>query len=142
MTLGAVDILLVDDDGDVRDAITDRLEREGYRVESCSNGLDALEWLRGAARLPRLILLDMMMPVMDGWHFREEQLQDTVLAGVPLVILSAGLDPVPGRAVERLQKPIKARDLIAVVARYCGPPSGDGRPSDADSGARTAPGAR
>ena len=124
MTAAAIDVVLVDDDEDVRDAITDRLEAAGYRVCGFSSGLDALDWLRAAERLPPLILVDMMMPVMDGLQFREEQIKDASLAAVPMVMLTARHDVVCGPGVEQLRKPIKASDLIAVVARYCGPRTG------------------
>lgn len=117
----SVDIMLVEDDGDVREALTDRLEAAGYRIAAFQNGLDALEWLRGAGHAPQLILLDLMMPVMDGWQFREEQLKDAALAVIPLVVLSARSEPVGGPVVEQLPKPIKAKDLLLVVARHCGP---------------------
>jgi CheY-like chemotaxis protein len=120
VTAAAIDVVMVDDDQDVRDAISDRLEAAGYNVFGFSSGLDALDWLRAAERLPPLILLDLMMPVMDGIQFREEQVKDAVLKAVPVVMLTARHDAVFGPGMEQLRKPIKASDLIAVVARYCG----------------------
>ena len=120
MTAAAIDVVLVDDDEDVRDAIKDRLEAAGYRVSGFSSALDARDWLRSAERLPPLILADMMMPVMDGLQFREEQIKDPALAAVPMVMLTARHDVVSGPGVEQLRKPIKSSDLIAVVRRYCG----------------------
>jgi CheY-like chemotaxis protein len=124
VTAAAIDVVMVDDDQDVRDAISDRLEAAGYRVCGFSSGLDALDWLRAAERLPPLILVDMMMPVMDGWQFREEQIKDPLLAAVPVVMLTARHDAGCGPGMEQLRKPLKASDLIAVVARYCGARTG------------------
>jgi CheY-like chemotaxis protein len=124
VTAAAIDVVMVDDDQDVRDAVCDRLEAAGYCVCGFSSGLDALDWLRATEHLPPLILLDMMMPMMDGWQFREEQIQDPVLAAVPVVMLTARHDVACGPGVEQLRKPIKAGDLIAVVARYCGARTG------------------
>jgi len=115
------DILLAEDDDDLREAMTDTLMDAGYRVAAVANGLDALEWLRGAEAPPALILLDLMMPVMDGWRFREEQRSDPKAALVPVVILSAMRNPAASQGVEFLEKPVKVQPLLAVVARYCGP---------------------
>src|SRR5438445_696734 len=82
------DVLLVDDDFEICDTLSQLLQDEGYSVATASNGLEALHYLRGAT-LPRLILLDLMMPVMNGWQFRHEQQRDPELASIPLVVLSA-----------------------------------------------------
>lgn len=118
------DILLVEDDGDLRDAMADTLEESGYSVAAVSNGLECLEWLREAERPPSLILLDLMMPVMDGWQFRIEQLKDPKLAGIPVVILSAMASPAGNDGVEHLKKPVKLQPLLALVARYSGAGAG------------------
>lgn len=115
----AVDILLVDDDSDLRRAMVDLLASDEYTAVGVPNGLEALEWLGSAERPPRLILLDLMMPVMDGWQFRKAQLEDPVLAAIPVAILSAkGNDPVDD-GVEVLQKPIRPQLLLEFVARHC-----------------------
>src|SRR5262249_18832048 len=88
LDLSCHSILVVDDDPDVRESLTDILGDEGYRVTGGRNGGGALEGLRGPPR-PSLILLDMMMPEMDGWSFRLEQQKIPELAGIPVVILSA-----------------------------------------------------
>ena len=82
-------VLLVEDDIDVREAVADTLDEAGYRVSPARNGQEALDMLRSGAVQPRVILLDLMMPVMDGWQFREEQLRDPALASIPVVALSA-----------------------------------------------------
>src|SRR5262249_26330672 len=82
-------ILLVEDDGDTRDGITPVLEGVGYKVESVTNGQEALDQLRTSTAPPCLILLDLMMPVMDGWQFRDEQQRDPFLSSIPVVVVSA-----------------------------------------------------
>jgi len=102
-------ILVVDDDFDVRDTIGEALEDEGYRVIRASHGLEALRLLKQNLN-PDLILLDLMMPVMDGSRLRAEMLKDEQLAGIPVVMLSAdnrlaervrsmGIDGVLGQPV-------------------------------------------
>jgi len=86
-SLGA-SILLVEDDFDMRDALIPILEYEGHRVVGAANGREALDQLRAGAK-PSLILLDLMMPVMDGTEFRAEQLRDPSLASIPVVVVSA-----------------------------------------------------
>ena len=85
--MGTPYILVVDDNHDIRDLVRDILEFEGYAVVTACNGKEALERL-GGADLPSLILLDLMMPTMNGWEFRAEQLKDTRLASIPLIVLT------------------------------------------------------
>ena len=75
-------ILIVEDEDPIRSVLTEILEDEGYRVASVRNGLEALTYLRQHAH-PRLILLDLGMPVMTGWEFREEQQRDQAIARIP-----------------------------------------------------------
>ena len=82
-------ILLVEDDPDIREAIHEVLVDEGYDVALADTGLSALERLRGGGRLPDLILLDLMMPVMDGWQFRAEQARHPAWREIPVIVLSA-----------------------------------------------------
>ena len=82
-------ILLVDDDGDVRETIREALEEEGHRVTSAANGQEALSLLRDGKVRPDLILLDIMMPEMDGWAFRAEQRKHPELASIPVVVFTA-----------------------------------------------------
>lgn len=82
-------ILVVDDDAGIREALGAVLENAGYLVRLADNGETALGALAGP-ELPSLILLDLMMPVMDGWQFRSRQLADTRLREIPVVIISAG----------------------------------------------------
>lgn len=121
MTAEVVDILLAEDDYDLREAMIDVLELEGYSVKAVPNGLEALEWLLGTSAPPSLIFLDLMMPVMDGWQFRLEQLARPALASIPVVVLSANEEIPVDDGVLRLRKPARSKALLALVARYCGP---------------------
>jgi CheY-like chemotaxis protein len=115
-------VLIVEDDADIREALTQILEDEGYGVTSAANGLDAMGLLRTRPK-PCVILLDLMMPVMNGWQFRSEQQRDSALAGIPVVIISADnaarRDTVAAGVQGFLQKPIELDDLLSVVARFC-----------------------
>ena len=115
-----IDILLVDDDDELRRAMIDLLASDDHSAVGVSNGVEALAWLGAAERAPRLILLDLMMPVMDGWQFRKEQLADPVLASIPVAVLSArGNEPLDD-GVEVLKKPIRPQLLLDFVARRFG----------------------
>ena len=118
--MGRIDILLAEDDDDLREALVDTLEDAGYTTVSFSNGQEALEWLQDTPRLPLLVLIDMRMPVMDGWQFREKQSKDPAISGVPVVMLSAMNEVGKGVGVEHLKKPVQPGELLAVVARHCG----------------------
>ena len=83
-------ILVIDDDVDLLDIMAEILEGEGYRVEKATNGVEAFAYLDDAAVLPAAILLDLMMPSMDGWRFRSLQKARPALAGVPVIVISAG----------------------------------------------------
>jgi CheY-like chemotaxis protein len=112
-------ILVVDDDPDIRDSLKEVLEDEGYTVNSVANGREALEYLRGGQR-PCVILLDLMMPVMDGWQFRREQKQDPTIAGIPLIVITAtGKRPVLIDADELVMKPLDLGRLFEAIERYC-----------------------
>lgn len=114
-------ILLVDDDEDVRESIGDALEEEGYRVTSASNGKEALRLLRDDKVRPDVILLDIMMPEMDGWAFRAEQRRDPALASIPVVVFTAHGSPkdIAQRlqAVGFLRKPLRLEELLSTIGR-------------------------
>jgi CheY-like chemotaxis protein len=90
-------ILVVEDERGQREALAEVLSRLGYEVQCAANGSEALELMRHSESLPGLILLDLMMPVMDGWQFRAEQRKDRILADVPVVVLSALGDTAQSR---------------------------------------------
>jgi CheY-like chemotaxis protein len=118
----AGDVLIVEDDPDVRDVLCEVLRDEGYGVVGAANGLEALQRLRSGAP-PCLILLDLMMPVMNGWEFRAEQQRDAALREIPVVILSGNgnMERDAGElgAAVYLSKPMNLDTLLAIVARYC-----------------------
>jgi CheY-like chemotaxis protein len=120
------DILVVDDDYDIRDTLREVLADSGYEVALAANGREALAWLR-TNPLPRLVLLDWMMPVCDGATFRKEQLAAPAIAAVPVVLLTADarLDEKT-RALDAeayLTKPVELDALLALVRRFCGVPA-------------------
>jgi CheY-like chemotaxis protein len=118
-------VLVVEDDVDILRALVQVLEDEGHTVRVAANGRVALETLRApGTQPPCVILLDLMMPVMDGWAFRAEQLRDPTLAGIPVIVLTAD-----GTAVDKglltscagaLRKPVELETLLRVVADYIG----------------------
>jgi CheY-like chemotaxis protein len=115
-------ILLVDDDGLTRSALAMVLDADGYAIREAANGEEALRLLAHGPP-PCLILLDLIMPVMDGCAFRARQLRDPALADIPVVVFSAAPD-VSRRAAalgvaESLQKPIDPELLLDAVRRYC-----------------------
>jgi CheY-like chemotaxis protein len=114
-------ILVVDDDPNLQEVLADLLQIKGYRVWSAPDGAKALQWLR-ESDAPCLILLDLMMPMMDGHEFLAQCDADPLLARIPVVVISAGLHPkgsvVPG-AVDLLYQPFDADDLMRIVQRYC-----------------------
>jgi CheY-like chemotaxis protein len=116
-------ILIIDDSADVRDTLAELLDITGYEVECAANGQEALGQLRAGVR-PQLILLNLMMPVVNGWVFRQVQKQDPALASIPVVVMSA-VEDLPSyerdlEAVACLRKPVDVEELLATIARICG----------------------
>ena len=115
-------ILIVEDDEANAEAIASLLEDEGYTAVSVPDGRAALEKLRDG-EATGLILLDMSMPVMNGWRFREEQLKDAALAAVPVVVCTAdGAAAEKARAIGAagfLRKPLDPGLLLEVVGMHC-----------------------
>jgi CheY-like chemotaxis protein len=116
-------VLVVDDDPFIRDVIAELLEDEGYAVESAANGEEALLVLQQRPGLPCVILLDLMMPRMNGWEFRAAQRADPLLAPIPVVTISAHVDLLGTGAqldvAEHLPKPVDVERLLTTVQRYC-----------------------
>jgi CheY-like chemotaxis protein len=116
-----VSVLVVDDDADVRELLSQFLEIEGFRVVGASNGREAIERLREDSRAS-VILLDLMMPVMNGWQFRVEQKQDPAVAGIPVVVISVvrpdHVAPIDANAY--VPKPIDLDSLLTTVRVCCG----------------------
>lgn len=113
-------VLVVDDDQDIRESLCDLLEEEGHRAIGVSNGEEALKTLRSGHR-PCIILLDIMMPVMDGRTFRAEQLEDPGLSAIPVAVITAGgKDAANGLGAQAvLLKPLRIEDVLEVVVRFC-----------------------
>jgi CheY-like chemotaxis protein len=112
-------ILLVDDDVSAVDALAELLELQGYEVARASNGEIALDQLRSGP-LPSAIILDLMMPVMNGWEFREEQKR--IASSVPVVIVSASYERTPRDVAAVLPKPVDIGTLLRVVGNLCARP--------------------
>ena len=116
-------VLVVEDDQEVRDAIAEVLADSEYKPLSASNGAEALERLRAAVQRPCLILLDVMMPTMDGWEFRAEQRRDPTVKDIPVVLLSAHTDVKAAAAQMQVEgflaKPVAIEKLLATVERFC-----------------------
>ena len=106
-------VLVVDDNRDIRELLVELLAAEGYAVAGAEDGRRALAEAR--ANRPDVILLDLMMPVMSGWEFREAQLRDPDLADVPVVVVSAFDAALDGAAV--LRKPFLVEDVLDTVQR-------------------------
>jgi CheY-like chemotaxis protein len=113
-------ILLVEDDAGARDALSDILRDEGFEVATVENGREALDYLQSSPA-PCLILLDLVMPVMDGWEFRERQLREPRLSTIPVVVLTATAGQgVAGVATsDILRKPVDFGALLEHVERHC-----------------------
>lgn len=115
-------VAIVEDDDAIRESITDALEIEGYAVTAFRNGKEALEGLQNQTS-PCLILLDLMMPVMDGWQFMEarKHLADTY-AAIPVFIVSAVADQQKVKstgATGYIRKPVDLDVLLLIVQKYC-----------------------
>lgn len=82
-------ILVIEDDKDILEVLKDLLESEGYQVVTAENGQEGLDRLNAARSLPGLILVDLMMPIMDGFQFREQQKQHPKYKHIPVVVMSA-----------------------------------------------------
>jgi two-component system, cell cycle sensor histidine kinase and response regulator CckA len=109
-------LLVVEDDADIRETLDGLLSMEGFQVIGCSNGREALDWLRTSPK-PDVILLDLMMPVMDGWQFRVAQKHDPEIANIPVVALSADAT-AKAAAIDAdayLKKPVEYETLIDTI---------------------------
>ena len=110
-------VLLVEDDKDIRDAVSAVLEAEGYTVITAGNGQEALAALERGQ--PCVVLLDLMMPVMNGWDFMEEVKKSRRLADLPVVVVSAYSERKAEGVRRVLKKPLDVNQLLAAVADYC-----------------------
>ena len=115
-------VLIVDDEPDVRDAIAGVLDDQGYATVTARHGAEALSLLRAGEVRPDVILLDIMMPEMDGWQFRSLQCQDERLCAIPVVVLSAN-ELARAAAFDMgvaafLKKPVKLDALLATLRKH------------------------
>jgi CheY-like chemotaxis protein len=116
-------IFIVEDEDMIRDSLVEFLDEQGYEAVGAAHGRDALDKLAASGPRPCLILLDLMMPVMDGRSFREQQLQTPELASIPVVIVSAYRDVAETagelNAAGHLAKPLNLTTLLQTVQRHC-----------------------
>jgi len=113
-------LLVVEDDSDIRTTLQSFLKDEGYEVETAANGREALQRLEAEDKKPGLVLLDLMMPVMNGWDFLEEKSHNEKLSKIPVLVISAvpGSPRIPG-ALGFIKKPIDLNRLMDFVELYC-----------------------
>lgn len=119
-------VMVVEDDASIRDAVVEVLSVEGFAAVGVGNGEEALAHLRQGRERPAVILLDLMMPIMNGWEFRAEQLRDPTLAGIPVVVMSASdearSDEAALAADARFRKPFEIAALLETLALLSDPP--------------------
>ncbi len=118
-------ILLVEDDDELRSALFDMLTAQGYLVHTAANGLEALSRAREVR--PVMIVLDLMMPVMDGVKFLEHRSADPTLGAVPVVVLTAQIDKaseIADQVLAVLSKPIHLGRLLGLIRQACDRPLG------------------
>jgi CheY-like chemotaxis protein len=114
-------ILVIEDDQFIRELMREILEGEGYNVATAINGQDAIDQLKKVDVLPFLIMLDLMMPIKDGFTFRKEQQADARLRGIPVIVLSADRQMVSRqeelKAADYIKKPPSIDDIVEAVKR-------------------------
>ena len=123
MTTDHRSILLIDDDEGIRDALGELLRDEGFTVETAANGLEAMRWLADHRPASCVLLLDLMMPVMDGGEFLGRKQADPLVSPYPVVIITAsananGFDRTPD-VKACLSKPIEMPELLAAIESCC-----------------------
>ena len=115
------EVLVVEDDDDVREALVLLLGSEGVNAVGATDGRDAIDRIKSGFR-PSLILLDLMMPVMDGERFLRTRIADPELASIPVVVVSAmqriRVDPVELRVDEMIAKPVNPSRVLDAVRQY------------------------
>jgi CheY-like chemotaxis protein len=111
-------VLIVEDEEDLRDMLRDALELNGYSVVTASNGQEALTKIAGIHELC-LVILDLLMPVMNGWDCFQKIRERSEFASVPVVVHTSAAFRAPAGATRVLQKPLKFDRLLSVVKEYC-----------------------
>src|SRR5690242_14464448 len=112
-------VLVVEDDRALRETVSEILEDEGFDPVCAENGREALQLLRDGRPAPDVIILDLMMPVMSGWQFREQQLKDAALSSIPVIVVSA-MDDLGIDAAASVAKPFKVEHLLATIESVVG----------------------
>jgi CheY-like chemotaxis protein len=120
-------VLVVEDDADIREGLSALLDAEGYPVMLAGDGREALDVLSHESTTPGLILLDLMMPRMNGWQFLEAVKDSPEAARIPIVVMSAYRendhrisDAALARRVAFLRKPVDVKLLLRLIEHYCG----------------------
>jgi CheY-like chemotaxis protein len=134
MADGKTRILLVDDDGDLRRSLGEALEEAGFAVTASPNGHDALMTLRQAPP-PDVILLDLLMPVMNGWQFCQAKQADPATARIPVIVMSAAVSSDPHspyyiKVDDFIAKPLELDELLAKLEPWRGQGRREGQPAD------------
>ena len=111
-------ILIVEDNLDLQSLYKQCLSYDGYLVATADHGKDALDQIRSGAAAPKLIILDLMMPVMNGWEFLKECEQDPILLKIPIIVCSAGTEKQPAN-VKFIKKPLDRKTLLAIAEQHC-----------------------
>jgi CheY-like chemotaxis protein len=117
-------VLVVDDDEDIREMIRGVLEQEGYLAILASDGEEALSFLRQRSIRFGLVVVDLLMPKMDGWEFQWQRLREPEIRAIPMVVMTAHSGTLVDSMIEHttipvIAKPIDFDRLLRVVARYC-----------------------
>jgi len=113
-------VLLVEDEEDLRDMMREALEMNGYSVLAVEEGQQALDALGGIEHVC-LVLLDLVMPGMNGWDFFEKLREKPEYASVPVIVHSSAPDRAPAGVTSVLRKPITLTNLLTIVRHYCAP---------------------
>ncbi|MGZ3404951.1 MAG: response regulator [Polyangia bacterium] len=110
-------VLVVDDDPDIRDSLRMLLEDEGYEVHTAANGAQAVATMCSLA--PCFVILDLMMPVMDGWEVSSRMQDDARLAEIPVCVVTATPEWAPTDSVCVLSKPVDIERLLELLQERC-----------------------
>ena len=112
-------IMLIEDDQDIRETMVEVLEMENYSVVSATHGREALAILDGPSPLPSVILLDLMMPVMNGWEFLNERSTRPKLKDIPVIIVSAAGDKAKTAVCDAfIKKPVELDVLFDTIKKF------------------------
>ncbi len=115
-------ILVIEDDTAIRELLVELLNSEGYEVLSAVHGQEGIDFLKNGS-LPDVILMDLMMPVMDGYAFRTEQLKNSKWSTIPTIVMSAEAQAreklKPYHVNDFLSKPVELDTILSTIAKYC-----------------------